>query len=589
MDNRLRPIGPKYVSEHYTKKEVMIPMRDSVSLFTSIYLPREGGNYPVIMVRSPYGVGPYGKSLSPDLYRIYYEFVRNNYILVFQNVRGTYLSEGTYENIRPVGRDCVDDATDTYDTVEWIIGNLPTNGCVGVKGISYPGFYATVAGLCGHPSIKAISPQAPVTDWFKGDDTHLGGAFQMGMYFFASSFMRPRRKPTIRFPRGLYSPEGDIYDYFLEREPLSDLFSTIEDKVDFIPEMLKHPTYDSFWEERNPALRLASCKVPTLVVGGWYDGEDAYGSFETFRKLKELSPDTPSYLVAGPWYHGGWKKTSYDHLGDVYFGKGSARYFLEKIEYPFFAYYLEGKGDKPHYEAAVLPSSRTSKQEMENYRIGDNDWEWLSCWPPKAEGRRMYLSAKETLSTNPPGKDVSFTYTSDPAHPVPYCSETTLVISRDAQVGNQKFARRRTDVLSFASRKLTSPLKVEGRVKVDFKVLSTGGDADIIVKLVDIRPDGYCMLVRLGVLPLRFRNGMHKAEKVVEGEAMDISFELTDLGHIFESGHRVMVQVQSSFFPFISMNPQTFLENPYRATEDDYRKCDITILSGSFVELPVVE
>lgn len=587
-------VGPKWLSLNYSKREVMVPMRDGVRLYTAIYEPKSAGKHPVIMLRSPYPFNPYGKTFSDALKKNLYMFARNGYIIVMQNVRGTYLSEGEFVNVRPYipekepGQ--IDEATDTYDTAQFLVDNCSTNGAIGVKGISYPGFYATLAALSGHPAIKAVSPQAPVTDWWIGDDAHLNGAFQNAMYSFASSFMRERNAPTIRWNPSLVKIEGDIYDYFLEREPLGDLLSPVVDNLPFLKELTLHPDYDSFWKERNPALHLGGVKVPMMVVGGWFDAEDCYGAFETFRKIRELSPDCPSYLVSGPWYHGGWKNLEYDHLSEAYFGKGSGQFFLEEIEYPFFAYYLEGKGEKPDYTALILPSGETSAKDKENYTISAEDWEKLPSWPQFSSVKRFYPADDEKLSSKPSSEPSSFSYVSDPLHPVPYCAETTTQFSRDAHAGNQKFASRRTDVLSFVGDKLEEEVSVYGQVKAHFCMALSTTDADIVFKVIDVRPDGYHMLVRQGVLPVRYRNGIGKGIPAIPGQKMEMDIVLNDIAHKFCKGHRIMVQVQSSLFPLIAMNPQTFLPNQYCAVSSDYVKSEITIYTGengSWVDLPV--
>ena len=587
-------VGPKWLSLNYSKHEVMVPMRDGVSLYTAIYEPKSEGPHPVILLRSPYPFNPYGKTFSDQLKKNLYMFARNGYYIVMQNVRGTYLSEGEFVNVRPYIADKadgqIDEASDTFDTAEFLVSNLDTNGSIGVKGISYPGFYATLAALSGHPAVKAVSPQAPVTDWWIGDDAHLNGAFQNSMYSFAASFMRERKSPTIRWNPSLVEMEGDIYDYFLEREPLGDLLSPIVDRLPFLKELTLHPDYDSFWEERNPTSHLKGINVPMLVVGGWFDAEDCYGAFETFRKVRELSPDCPSYLVSGPWYHGGWKNLDYDHLSEAYFGKGTSQYFLEEIEYPFFAHYLEGKGEKPDYTAMILPSGETSQKEMENHVVTSEDWEKLPSWPFFSSKVRFYPSDDEVLSAVPSEKVSSFSYVSDPLHPVPYCSETTTKFSRDAHAGNQKFASRRTDVLSFIGEKLPEPLAVYGQVRAHFSLSISSTDADVIFKVIDVRPDGYQMLVRQGVLPVRYRNGIRKGIPAVPGQKMELDIDLNDIAHVFLQGHRVMVQVQSSLFPLIAMNPQTFLPNQYKAVASDYVKSEITLYGGeggSWVDFPV--
>ncbi len=581
-----REIGPKWLGRNYEKIERMIPMRDGTRLYTAIYLPKDDGKHPVMMMRTPYGLNPYGKEFHKYLRTVQGVYAENKYIIVHQNVRGTYMSEGDFVQIRPVGGGPYDDATDTYDTAEWIIDNLPTNGNIGVSGVSYNGFYATLAAISKHPAIKAVSPQAPVTDWFAGDDAHVNGAFHNGIYAFGSSMFRERKHPTNRDSRPLVQIEGDWYDWFLEKGSLDNLLTPVKDSLEFLRQMTEHPTYDEFWAKRNPTNHFKDISAAVLVVGGWFDGEDCFGAFETYRRMCSESPSTDTYLVAGPWYHGGWNKLDVDHLGDAWFGKGTQRHYLSNIEYPFFAYYLEGKGEKPSYKALVLPSGETMKSVMEN---ADPNSGWLShdCWPvADVEKRRLYLAENEAVSYDEPAS-AEFRYISDPKHPVPFMENTSEGLDRTFMVADQRFAVRRTDVLSFSTDMLTEQLHVAGPLKASLKVSMTSTDADLIVKLVDVRPDGSHILIRHGIMPARFRDGLTVSKPMVPGEVTDIIFEMNDVNHIFMPGHRLEILVQSSMYPMVAMNPQTWLPNIYEARDSDYVKAEITIYSGSYVELPI--
>lgn len=573
----------KWLTAHYTKREAMVPMRDGVALYTAIYEPTDDRPRPVILERTPYPLNPYGKTFARDLRSRLDEFVRAGYIIVLQNVRGTFMSEGTFENVRPFrpskqGLE-TDEASDAYDTAEWLLTHCRTNGSIGVKGVSYPGFYASLAALSGHPAIKAVSPQAPVTDWFLGDDAHLGGAFQYAMYSFGASFFRPRLKRTNRWPKGVAGTDGDLYDYFLEKG-LSGSLDDLRGKVDFVDEMTAHPAYDAWWRDRNPALQFRNVRPAVLVVGGWYDGEDCFGTFETYRRLKEQSPDTDLFLAAGPWYHGAWKKKGYAALGPAYFGHGSAEYFLEHIEYPFFAYYLEGKGD-PGARVRILPSAETCPGQSTGHH-----WEEYAAWPPAAEHRRLYLGNGRKLT--PKAGNEGYAYLSDPERPVPYLAQTGTGWDRAAQVADQRFAARRTDVLTFTGPVLTEALKAEGTVRVHLALSMDTDDADFVVKLVDHRPDGVRMLLRAGVRPARFRGGFARPEPVRPGEMFVMEMDLNDIAHSFQPGHRVEVQVQSSWFPLIAMSPQKFSDNPYSVRKEDMRPARINLLPGSWIELPVL-
>ncbi len=582
-----REIGPKWLEKNYRKVEHMVPMRDGVKLYTAIYLPKDGEKHPVMLMRTPYGLNPYGKGFHKYLRNVQGVYAENKYIIVHQNVRGTYLSEGDMVQIRPVGEGPTDDATDTYDTAEWIINNLPTNGSIGVSGVSYNGFYATLAAISKHPAIKAVSPQAPICDWFIGDDAHANGAFHNGVYGFGASVFRERKRPTNKAPQSLVKMDGDCYDWFMDKGSLSNLFAPVLDSLEFFRDMVQHPVYDEFWMKRNPTSHLRDIKAAVLVVGGWFDSEDCYGAFETYRKMLENSPSTDTYLVAGPWYQGGWNKLDVDHLGDAWFGKGTQRHYLSNIEYPFFAYYLEGKGEKPSYKAMILPSGETMKSVMEN-ADPNTGWKAYDSWPlAGTESKLFYLVENERISFDEPSAETGFTYISDPKHPVPFMENTADGIDRSFMVADQRFAVRRTDVLTFATDVLTEPLHVSGRVKASLKVSMTSTDADMIVKLVDVRPDGTHMLVRHGVMPARFRDGLTVSKPVTPGERIDVTFMLNDIDHIFMPGHRLEILVQSSMFPLIAMNPQTWLPNVYEAEDIDYKKAEITVHSGSYLELPV--
>ncbi len=582
-----REIGPKWLEENYRKVEEMIPMRDGTRLYTAIYLPKDNERHPVMMMRTPYGLNPYGKEFHKYLRNVQGVYAEHKYIIVHQNVRGTYMSEGDMVQIRPVGEGRFDDATDTYDTAEWIINNLQTNGCIGVSGVSYNGFYATLAAVSKHPAIKAVSPQAPICDWFIGDDAHANGAFHNGIYSFGSSMFRERKRPTNRGNQPLVKVDGDCYDWFLEKGSLHNLLSPVVDSLKFMKQLTEHPTYDEFWEKRNPTHHFKDITAAVLVVGGWFDAEDCYGAFETYRKMCENSPSTDTYLVAGPWYHGGWNKLDVDHLGDAWFGKGTQRHYLSNIEYPFFAYYLEGKGEKPSYKALVLPSGETMQSVME-YVNPNEGWQSLESWPaPGVEAKRFYLAENEYVSFDEPSSAAEFTYISDPKHPVPFMEDTESGFDRSFMVADQRFAVRRTDVLSFSTDTLSEPLHIAGPVKVSLKVSMTSTDADMIVKIVDVRPDGTHMLVRHGIMPVRFREGLSASKPMVPGQITDISFMLNDMNHVFMPGHCLEILIQSSMYPLVAMNPQTWLPNVYHAQDSDYRKAEITVHSGSYLELPV--
>lgn len=607
-----------WLEDNYTKTEVMIPMRDGVRLYTAIYSPRDTSQpHPVIMMRTPYAIRPYGMGYGKDLRRSMSVYADHGYIYVIQNVRGTYLSEGEFVNVRPKVEDAsasnegalpkvedagasneavlrkgnaepselnlCDEATDTFDTAEWIIRNLPTNGNIGVKGTSYPGFYATYAALSNNPAIKAVSPQAPVADWFMGDDAHRNGAFMLAdMYGFGGSFFRHRKAPTTRGLSPVITPDTTLYEYFRGRD-MASLMAPFGDSLQMFSDMRAHPTYDSFWLQRNPTTYFKDIKPAVMVVGGTFDAEDCYGAFATWRSVAEKSTGTELYFVLGPWAHGSWKDFSYDHLDGAYFGSGTAKQFIENIEYPFFAYYLEGKGNKPSYKVALLRSGDTREDTPKP------QWEFLDKWPDAAHAIRLYPRRDGSLKGSVPKGESTRTYISDPANPVPYYSKDGEQRIRDYMAADQRFLRRRKDVLSFVGRPLEQDVLLDGPVRVSLKVSSTGTDADFIVKLIDIRPDGYQMLLRWDVMPARFRNGFSKADAITPGEPFTLGFTMCDVAHLLCKGHRLMVQIQSSCFPLVAMNPQSFVTNPFDAVAEDYRSAEMTVYLGpeTFVELGI--
>ena len=582
----------------YKKTEVMIPMRDSVRLYTAIYSPKDEHLIsPILVIRSPYSLGGYGKVDDIKLAAFYDVFLKKNYVLVFQNVRGTMMSEGEFEHIRPVNPQLkpgeTDDATDSYDTVEWLLENTPNNGNVGFMGVSYNGFYATVAGLCGHPAIKAVSPQAPVTDWFLGDDAHNNGAFTNSIYTFGARQFRKRPGQISKTLPALVKPEGDYYDYFLDKGPLSNLFKDFGDSLQFFKDIQEHPNYDGFWQRRSPLYTMKEVQPAFMVVGGWYDREDLYGTLATFSSLRRLSPETDAFLVMGPWAHGSWNKLDYNHLGGTWFGDGASRHFNEKIITRFFDRYLRNRYELQIPTVQYLPSGETRQKEMEGVQT-DGLWETSEVWPPAHERVSYYLGNDHNLQKQPvKAKKGKQTYYSSTDRPVRCVGKVMDSWCYDEVTGDQSYLTWRSDVLTFEGEELTDTLKVVGSVNANLNVSITTTDADIVVKLIDVRPDGYQMLVRWSVLPLRFRSGFTTPLAVVPGEKMGIRLQMDEIAHYFLPGHKLMVQIQSSMFPWIAMNPQTFVENPYLAKRKDYRPSEITVYTNrnesSYISLPVVK
>lgn len=608
-----RNVTEEWLKENYTKREVMIPMRDGARLYTAVYEPVSSSEAkPVMLVRTPYSLRPYGFeadeepskdkfAYSSGMWGDLLNYAADGYVIVLQNVRGTYLSEGEFENIRPhlsgkaggrTTKRIVDEATDTYDTVEWLLANTGNNGNIGVKGTSYPGYYATMAALSRHPAIKAVSPQAPVTDWFMGDDAHHNGALCLAdCYRFGSSMYRSRKAPSTKGMKRLVSIDSDLYEYFLGK-PLSELSAFFGDTLAFWNKMVSHPDYDKFWKDRNPSLHLKGIEPAVLVTGGFYDAEDCYGAFNTYTQLKKLSPECDLYLAAGPWHHGGWRSRSVSSIAGAWFGEASGEYYLDDIEYPFFRYYLEGKGEKPA-RVNVLPSGETMRSRMEGLP-STSFWEAYSTWPPEnASPTRIYLSGTDSLNMSGRSQDVGFrTFTSDPSNPVPYMDVKSSGRDHGYMAADQTFASVRNDVLTYSGKVLSDTLHLAGPVKVYVELrldlpdgtYSKNMDADIVVKLIDVRPDGYQMLVRGDVMPVRYRGGFGKAKAVKAGKVFSVDFTMCDIDHYFLPGHSLMIQIQGSWFPLIAMNPQTFVRNPFLATKDDYRPINISVSSNSYVE-----
>ena len=577
-------IDAKWLEDNYSKTEVMIPMRDGVKLYTSVYQPNGADDRPVLITRTPYSCAPYGDGWKSDLTEYMTEFLKNKYIIVFQDVRGRYMSEGEYVNVRPFDpykSDLdTDEASDTFDTIEWLIENTDNNGRVGVTGMSYPGFYATIAALSGHPSLKAVSPQAPILDWFKGDDVHHNGALMlMDIYSFAPYMFKKHDNP-VEEDHGLASPIGnDAYQWFLEQLTPGALTKALPDTLLFWNEILEHPDYDDYWKERSLEPYLSDIDPAILVVGGEFDTDDCYGALNTYRLIRENSPQTDLHLVYGPWTHGGWHHADYEGLGDRNFGAGISRYFMEKIEYPFFRYYLEGKGKRP--EPVYL------------YASGSDHWQALEKWPEDdIVYTPLYLSEDKSLSFDQPVQlQSSATYISNPLSPVPFMEDASRR-DNSYMVADQSFASKRSDVLTYTSPILSETLKLQGPVQVKLDLAITSEDVDIVVKFIDVHPDGYQMLVRGDVFPIRYRYGYDRPVKANPGEVMHIEFTMNDIAHWVLPGHQMMIQVQSSWFPLVNLNPQTYLTNIYKADREDYISSEVTVLhqqdAPSHIVIPIV-
>lgn len=589
-----------YITNNYTKREVSIPMRDGVKLFTSIYEPKDTSqNYPIMFSRTPYTVAPYGAdkfkfSLGPDDL-----FAREGYIFVYQDVRGRWMSEGEYVDVRPyipnkTGKQ-IDETSDTYDTVEWLIKNIPhNNGRVGVYGISYPGFYTSMAGIDSHPAIKAISPQAPVSDWFHGDDMHHNGAFILAQnYAFFAFFGQPRPAPTSTFdsikPFNIKTQDG--YKFFMEMGGLAnsgDIYQKqLGTRIKFWDEMMAHPNYDQYWKERNILPYLKNIKTAVMTVGGWYDDEDLYGALKTYQYIEQQNPGIFNVLVMGPWFHGGWARSDGDWLGTAYFGQKTASYYREHFELPFFNHFLKDKGDISQIK------------EVNTFDTGANEWRDFANWSPAVStDTPLYLASNGKLSFERPASGAGGAdydeYVSDPMHPVPYTQKITLNYPRDFMTEDQRFVAGRPDVLLYQTEPLTEDITVAGDIKPQLFVSSSGTDSDFVVKLIDVFPDdykypegvkppegtaacvfqpgGYEMLLRGEPFPARFRNSFEKPEPLQPSTPAKISYVMPGIVHTFKKGHRIMVQIQSTWFPLVARNPQKFVANYKLAADADFQK-----------------
>ncbi|HET9986141.1 MAG TPA: CocE/NonD family hydrolase [Longimicrobiales bacterium] len=562
------------VRANYTKTEYMVPMRDGVKLFTIVYTPKDPSQkQPILLTRTAYGIPPYG----PEEYRSVIgpnnEFAKDGYIVAYQDVRGKFKSEGEFVHHKPLekGTGKSDESTDTYDTIDWLVKNIRNNnGRVGMWGISWAGWQVAQGMIGAHPALKAASPQAPPEDQFMGDDHHSGGAFQL-MYAFAwmSSNARvrgaPTDQPTARFDYG--TPDG--YDFFLRMGAAANAKQFFESTVPTWDDYMVHGTYDGYWQSRNVPKDLNNIRFPVLIVAGWFDAQDFWGPFRMHRAIEEKNRPNKSTLVVGPWLHGGWARMDGDSLGRIGFGSKTGVYFRESVEKPFFDFYLKDKG-KPDLPEALV------------FETGSNQWRRYDQWPPKnVEPRSLYLRERSKLAFTPPeadGGEPFDSYVSDPWKPVPYSAEIRTIEGHLFMVEDQRFAAVRPDVLVYQTEPLKEDLTVAGPIKAVLEVATSGTDSDWVVKLIDVYPStapdgmgGYQMLVAGDILRGKFRNSLSKPEPMVPNEVTHLEFELGDKNHTFLAGHRLMVQVQSSWFPMFDRNPQTFVDI-YHAKESDYRK-----------------
>jgi putative CocE/NonD family hydrolase len=626
-----------FVRQHYRKLDRQITMRDGVKLYTILYVPQDADkahSYPIIMERTPYSAGPRGDTnyplRGPGPSR---ELSQEGYIFVYQDVRGRYLSEGQFEEVTPAlpaaslgkphraGASTTphDESTDTYDTIEWLLKNVPgNNGKVGIMGISYPGFYATASLPGAHPALKAVSPQAPVTDEFIGDDArHNGAFFLLDNFDFTNDFDVPRPQPVAKYTELFDLKITDAYQFFLKLGPIKNANAPqyFNNRARIWNEYLQHDTYDAYWQARNIRKHLTDVRPAVLTVGGWYDAEDLYGALHTYQAIEKQNPKTTNRLVMGPWTHGAWSRPDWSKFGPYDFGQNTAQHYRQTLETPFFNYYLKGKGTFNPAEATIFDT-------------GLNQWKDYPTWPPKAaENRSMYLQQGGLLASAEESRFINVVvsadtqahsspeiigalnfdeYVSDPAHPVPYTASIQGGRNNEYMIEDQRFAAQRPDVLTYQTEPLTKDLTVAGPLGVDLWVSTSGTDADFVVKLIDVLPDGNVTrsfypyasstgvqrLVRADVFRGRFRNSFEKPEAFQPNVPTEVKYELNDVLHTFKKGHRLLVQVQSTWFPLVDRNPQQFV-NITKAEATDFKKATIRIYHepghASVLQLPVLK
>ncbi|MGB8261771.1 MAG: CocE/NonD family hydrolase [Terracidiphilus sp.] len=611
------PPKDDFIRSHYTKYEYRIAVRDGKRLFTAVYVPKTeafpagAGPFPILMDRTPYSVGPYGEDQYPRHLGPSEEFEKSGYIFVYQDVRGRWMSEGEFQEMRPHIDEKrspadVDDASDTYDTIEFLLKHVENNnGKVGIWGISYPGFYTSASIIDSHPALAAASPQAPMTDLFLGDDAYHGGAFMLAANFGFYSVFRPSHNPETPHPTvGFDFGTPDHYRFYLDAGSIANLEKQyLKGESWLFDDQAFHSTYDSYWQQRDLSRHMKNVKCAVLVVGGWYDAEDLSGPYRTFYAIGKFNPRTPATLVEGPWVHGGWSRGEGSRLGDVQFNSKTAEHFRQEIQFPFFEHYLKGKGKE-------LPRA-------EVFETGTNVWRSFDAWPPKAAApRTLYFHAGGKLSFEPPTETAAKDeYLSDPAHPVPFVGYTTDTVPQRYMVDDQRFASYRPDVLVYETDPLEEDVTIAGPISPRLTIASTGTDSDFVVKLIDVYPEnypdpdgtsegskritdapplhmgGYQQLLRGEPFRAKFRNSWEKPEPLNPGVPTALAFEMPDLMHTFRRGHRIMVQVESSWFPLTDRNPQSFTDIPH-AKPEEFRKATETVFrqknSASGVEVLVL-
>jgi len=576
----------------YSKTVVDIPMRDGIHLHTHIYSPDNvPGPFAFMINRTPYSIMPYEDAKKTQLGPSS-RFKEHGFIFVYQDVRGRFMSEGEFVNMTPHSQNGVNQNTDTYDTLEWLLNNIPNhNGKAGVWGISYPGFFTSTAIIDSHPALVAASPQAPIADWF-WDDVHHNGAFSLQLAFtFLYSFGQEREGLTTRWPAPFEFPTMDKYAFFKDLGPLSNVNSKhFHGEIPFWNDIIAHPNYDSFWQARNILPHLKGVTSNVLTVGGWFDAEDLYGVLKTYQAIESQNPNTINHLVMGPWSHGAWARGSGSRLGDADFGSPTSEFYREHIEFPFFLHHLYGKPNPSLPEAMI-------------FETGRNKWRQFNQWPPQ-QLKHGVLALKTTgdldlqmeaqpekplssgttapsdnKSTIDPAPFVSFV--SNPKDPVPYSEEMESRWGRRFMAEDQRFLHGRKDVLSFQTPPLEQDITIAGPLMARLFVATNRTAADWVVKLIDVHPeDGKELMVRWEMFRGRFRESFEKPKPFEKDAITEIEIPLLDTLHTFRKGHRIMIQVQSSFFPFFDMNPQTYVDNIFEARRRHFKKANHRVYTG---------
>ncbi|MBU2525369.1 MAG: CocE/NonD family hydrolase [Bacteroidetes bacterium] len=589
------------VEEHYDKQEVTIAMRDGIKLHTTIYSPKDTSQeYPILLQRTPYSCAPYG----PDAFRRNIgpnsTMMEEGYIIVYQDVRGRWNSEGVYDNMRAFipnkKKKQTDEASDTYDTIDWLVKNVANNnGKVGVWGISYPGFYATYSLLSGHPALKAVSPQAPIGDFFF-DDFHHNGAYLLSYWIATALFGHEKTEPTTE---AWYTMPNigtkDMYQFYLDHTPLSKLDAYYDQSNVFWQQLKEHPNYDTFWQSRGIVQHMKDIKPAVMIVGGLFDAEDLYGPLNTYQAIEKNSSNYNT-IVMGPWSHGDWARArERQAVGNVYFGDRISETYQKEVETQFFHHFLKGSGD-----------ANSRLPEAHIFDTGKKVWRNFAEWPPKEAETKSFSMTRQGALAEFATREFSFReFVSDPAKPVPYTEDIKVVFTpRKYMTDDQRFAARRPDVLVYETDVLEADLTMVGDLLAKLRVSTTGTDADWVVKLIDVYPpdheeypetqdhlkmSNYHQMVRSEVMRGRFRNGFEKPEPFVPDEVTAVDIKLQDVLHTFKKGHKIQVQIQSTWFPLIDLNPQTFVPNIFKATEEDFQKQTHRVYNSSAIEFRVLK